>query len=244
MDGQGDCKCSGSRMKGLNLTNQPDKNKKTHILKEALSETKRWTKTFSNSSNALTYKNCFFAFFFNAQRQSTNLSRIDSFILMKGGLLRCKCHSRREEQAFGCYQKTLLQFSLSPTIHWVENANSISMQNLSPISWYWFYWPPGHYFCPTLPGNLTGPQTHLVPAHPTPHWKQFLLRAASSNQASISSKTSRDSSLGVNEAQISQLGFKAILAKNSMLSLCHIFFLVLEVVLSAERNPNHLLTSR
>ena len=50
-------------MKGLNLTNQPDKNKKTHILKEALSETKRWTKTFSNSSNALTYKNCFLFFF-------------------------------------------------------------------------------------------------------------------------------------------------------------------------------------
>ena len=211
MDGQGDCKCSGSRMEGLNLTNQPTDQTKT---RRPASSRKLCQKPSSEQRRLAILQMLWhirpvslLLLLFYAQSQRTNLTRIDSFILMKGGLLRWKCHSRREEQAFGCYQKTLLQFSLSPNIHWIENANFLSMQNLSPISWYCFYC---HQVITSvlhaLSNLLTGPLTHLVPAHPTLHWKQFLLRAASSNQPSISSKTSKDSSLGVNEAQISQLG--------------------------------------
>lgn len=188
--------------------NWPDKNKKTHILKEALSEPSSEQRRLAILQMLWHIRTVLLLLLlFYAQSQRTNLTRTDSFILMKGGLLRWKCHSRREEQAFGCYQKTLLQFSLSPNIHWIENANFISVQNLSPISWYCFYC---HQVITSvlhaLSNLLTGPRTHLVPAHPTLHWKQFLLRAASSNPLSISSKTSKDSSLGVNEAQIPQLG--------------------------------------
>lgn len=51
--------------------------------------------------------------FKNAQSQSANLAMINSFILMKEGLLKYKCHSRGEEgKPFSCYHKTCLQPSL------------------------------------------------------------------------------------------------------------------------------------
>lgn len=81
----------------------------------------------------------------NGQSQSANLAMINSFILMKGGLLTANVVQGGGRQAlFGYYRKIRLQLSfwlltpsptptLLPHIHWVENAKSIIIAWVLPL---------------------------------------------------------------------------------------------------------------